>query len=142
VGSGERKSDLSRRKARELAFKVLFQVDQVKADPGQAFEYLLPETPMAEKDKQFSWSLVAGAVDKLADIDDLLAEFSKEWSVQRMSSVDRNLLRLAAYEILYHTGAQSVVAIDEALEMAKRYSEPASVGFINAILDRVKDRKA
>ncbi len=133
---------MSRRKARELAFKVLFQVDQVKADARQAFEYLMEEAPLAEKDKEFSWSLVEGAVAKLDCIDDILAGLSKEWSIQRMSSVDRNLLRLAAFEILYHSGAQSVVAIDEALEIAKRYSEPASVGFINAILDRIKDRRA
>ena len=53
--------------------------------------------------------------------------------------MDRNLLRLAAYEIMYHPGSRSVVAIDEALEISKRYGEVASVGFINAILDRVKD---
>ena len=132
---------MSRRKARELAFKVLFQVDQVQADPRQAYEYLLEETPLAEKDREFAWSLAEGAAEKLPEIDDILADLSKEWSVKRMSSVDRNLLRLAAYEIMYHTGSQAVVAIDEALEIAKRYSEPASVGFINAILDRIKDLK-
>ncbi|NLN86771.1 MAG: transcription antitermination protein NusB, partial [Syntrophomonadaceae bacterium] len=75
----------------------------------------------------------------LPDIDEILAGLSKEWSVKRMPSVDRNLLRLAAYEIMYHPGSRSVVAIDEALEISKRYGEVASVGFINAILDRVKD---
>src|SRR5665647_208777 len=65
-------------------------------------------------------------VDKLEALDANLAQYSKEWSVQRMSSVDRNLLRLASYEILYLEGAQSVVAIDEAIEISKRYSEPAS----------------
>ncbi len=130
---------MSRRKARELAFKVLFQVDQVQADPRQAYEYLLGETPMAAKDQEFAWSLIEGAVAMLPDIDEILAGLSKEWSVKRMPSVDRNLLRLAAYEIMYHPGSRSVVAIDEALEISKRYGEVASVGFINAILDRVKD---
>lgn len=130
---------MSRRKARELAFKVLFQVDQVQADPLQAYEYLLGETPMAAKDQEFAWSLIEGAVAMLPDIDEILAGLSKEWSVKRMPSVDRNLLRLAAYEIMYHPGSRSVVAIDEALEISKRYGEVASVGFINAILDRVKD---
>lgn len=130
---------MSRRKARELAFKVLFQVDQVQADPRQAYEYLLGETPMAAKDQEFAWSLIEGAVAMLPDIDEILAGLSREWSVKRMPSVDRNLLRLAAYEIMYHPGSRSVVAIDEALEISKRYGEVASVGFINAILDRVKD---
>ena len=132
---------MSRRKARELAFKVLFQVDQVQAEPRQAYEYLLEDTPLAEKYREFAWSLVEGTVGKLNNIDDVLAGLSKEWSVKRMSSVDRNLLRLAAYEIMYHAGSNPVVAIDEALEISKRYSEPASVGFINAILDRIKDMK-
>lgn len=132
---------MSRRKARELAFKVLFQVDQVNADPREAFEYLVAENPLAEKDRLFAWTLIEGSVNKIEDIDSLLAGFSKDWTVQRMSSVDRNLLRLASYEILYLDQAQPIVAIDEALEMAKRYSEPASVGFINAILDRIREGK-
>ncbi len=132
---------MSRRKAREIAFKVLFQVDQVQADPRQAFEYLLQESPLAEKDQGFAWTLVEGAVEKMALIDELLAGLSKDWTVQRMSSVDRNLLRLAAYEMVYLAG-KPAVAIDEALEISKRYSEPASVGFINAILDRIKEQKA
>lgn len=128
---------MSRRKARELAFKVLFQVDQVNAEPREAFKYLVGENHLAEKDREFAWSLIEGSVDKLVEIDTLLASFSKDWTVERMSSVDRNLLRLASYEILYLDQAQPIVAIDEALEIAKRYSEAASVGFINAILDRI-----
>jgi len=128
---------LSRRKARELAFKVLFQVDQVNAEPQEAFKYLVGENHLAEKDREFAWSLIEGSVDKLVEIDTLLASFSKDWTVERMSSVDRNLLRLASYEILYLDQAQPIVAIDEALEIAKRYSEAASVGFINAILDKI-----
>jgi len=132
---------LSRRKARELAFKVLFQVDQVDTEPQEAFDYLMQESPLAEKDRDFAWSLVEGSVEKIEQIDALLASFSKDWTVQRMSSVDRNLLRVASYEILYLDQTQPVVAIDEALEIAKRYSEPASVGFINAILDKIRAGK-
>lgn len=132
---------MSRRKARELAFKVLFQVDQVNAEPRKAYNYLLEEAPIPEKDSEFAWRLIEGAVDKEKEIDTTLASFSKDWTVQRMSSVDRNLLRLACYEILYMEGAQPVVAIDEAIEISKRYSEPASVGFINAILDKVREEK-
>ena len=129
---------MSRRKARELAFKVLFQVDQVNADPLAAFNYLLEESSITEKDSEFAWSLVIGALERLDTIDSIIASFSKDWTVQRMSSVDRNLLRLASYEIIYDDATQAVVAIDEALEISKRYSEPASVGFINAILDKIR----
>lgn len=129
---------MSRRKARELAFKVLFQVDQVEADPRQAFDYLLQETPLAEKDFGFAWELIEGTLERLEVIDAIIAGYSKDWTVDRMSSVDRNLLRLASFEILFHKQSQPVVAIDEALEISKRYSEPASVGFINAILDKIR----
>ena len=129
---------MSRRKARELAFKVLFQVDQVNADPRAAFDYLLEEAPLPEKDSEFAWNLIAGALDKLETLDVNISRYSKEWTVQRMPSVDRNLLRLASYEMLYMDGGRAVVAIDEAIEISKRYSEPASVGFINAILDKIR----
>jgi len=132
---------LSRRKARELAFKVLFQVDQVDAEPRKAFEYLVEESHLAAKDTEFAWDLLSGTVDNIEAIDDLISSFSREWTVQRMSSVDRNLLRLASFEILYHEGSQAVVVIDEAIEISKRYSEPASVGFINAILDKVRETR-
>lgn len=132
---------MSRRKARELAFKVMFQVDQVNAEPRQAFNYLQDETPLSEKDSEFAWTLIEGIIDKMKDIDVIISSFSKDWTVQRMSSVDRNLLRLASYEILYLNNAQAVVAIDEAIEISKRYSEPASVGFINAILDKIREDK-
>jgi N utilization substance protein B len=119
----------------------MFQVDQVNAEPRQAFIYLMEETPLSGKDSEFAWALIEGTIDKMKDIDAIIAGFSKDWTVQRMSSVDRNLLRLASYEMLYHNTAQSVVAIDEALEISKRYSEPASVGFINAILDKIREDK-
>jgi N utilization substance protein B len=131
---------LSRRKAREMAFKVLFQVDQVNSEPRSAFNYLLEEKYIPEKDSEFAWVLVEGTVSRIEAIDTIIASFSKDWSVQRMSSVDRNLLRLASYEMLYLKDSQPIVVIDEAIEIAKRYSEPASVGFINAILDNIRGR--
>ncbi|MCX5780414.1 MAG: N utilization substance protein B, partial [Firmicutes bacterium] len=60
---------MSRRKARELAFKVLFQVDQVNTEPQEAFDYLVKESPLAAKDRDFAWSLIEGAVDKIEQID-------------------------------------------------------------------------
>ncbi len=131
---------MSRRKAREIAFKVLFQVDQVNSEPLTAFNYLLEENPMPEKDSEFAWVLIEGTVAIMGDIDAMIASFSKDWTVQRMSSVDRNLLRLATYEMLYLKDYHPIVAIDEAIEIAKRYSEPASVGFINAILDNIREK--
>lgn len=128
---------MSRRKARECAFKVLFQVDQVTAEPRQALDYLLQESGLAEREQDFSWQLIEGALEHRNDIDGKIASFSRDWSINRMPAVDRNIMRIAAYEIMYMDHSHPVVAIDEAVEMAKKYGDENSAGFINAILDRI-----
>jgi N utilization substance protein B len=129
---------LSRRKARELAFKVIFQVDQVKADPHSAFEYLLEEQPLAESEKEFSWSLITGCLRNQETIDRFIGTYANDWTIDRMSSVDRNLMRVASAEILFEEGSQAAVAIDEAIEISKKYGEDNSAAFINAILDKIR----
>lgn len=132
---------MSRRKARELAFKVLFQVDQVNADAREAFNYLAAEKPLEEKNHEFSWQLVEGCLNKLPEIDEKIAAYSREWSLERLSSVDRNVMRLACFEILYMEDMHPVVAIDEAIEISKRYGDENSGSFVNAILDKVLGEK-
>ena len=128
---------MSRRKAREFAFKVLFQVDQVNADPHQAFQYLLQENTLAEKDQSFSWDLIMGSLAYLEKIDKEIGTYAKDWSINRMSAVDRNIIRVAGYEIMFYEHSQPVVAIDEALEIAKKYGDDTSAAFVNAILDKM-----
>lgn len=124
-----------------MAFKVLFQVDQVGADPQRAFRYLQAEGSMAEKDREFSWDLVQGCLSDLTRIDTGLARYSRDWSLDRMSSVDRNIMRLAAFEIIHTDRSQAVVAIDEAIEIAKKYGDEGSASFVNAILDKILGEK-
>ena len=132
---------MSRRKAREIAFKVIYQVDQVNAEPRSAFRYLLEEQVLPDKDYQFSWTLIDGCLHYLQQIDASIARYSTDWTIERMSSVDRNLMRVAAYEILFLEGTEAAVAIDEAIEISKRYGESNSAAFINAILDKInRDR--
>ncbi|MDO4540909.1 MAG: transcription antitermination factor NusB [Syntrophomonadaceae bacterium] len=131
---------MSRRRAREAAFKVLFQVDQVDNAPGPAFEHLLEEWPLSTENKEFAWQLIEGTLREQQELDRGIMQYaSREWSLGRMAPVDRCLLRLAAFEMLCADAPQApAVVIDEALELAKRYSEAGSVAFINAILDRMK----
>ena len=131
---------MSRRKAREIAFKVLFQVDQVDADARAAFNYLV-ETPLEDNNRDFSWQLVEGCLQSLPEIDEKITKYSREWSLSRMLSVDRNVMRLACYEILHMTETHPVVVIDEAIEIAKRYGNENSGGFVNAILDKILGEK-
>lgn len=132
---------MSRRKAREVAFKVLFQVDQVEADPHRAFRYMIQDVQLEEKDRDFSWQLVEGSLNHLEEIDEKISHFAKDWALERMSAVDKNIMRIASFEILFTEDSQSVVAIDEAIEISKRYGEENSGSFVNAILDKILGEK-
>lgn len=130
---------MSRRKARDIALKVLFQVDLVKAEPDEAMEYLLQESGLAGKDAEFSKQLVEGALARMEEIDQWISRFSPEWPLNRMGTIDRNLLRLATFEILQGEETHPVIVIDEAVELAKKYGDDHSKSFINAILDRIRE---
>lgn len=93
---------------------------------------------VAEEVRDFCRQLVLGTLDRLAVIDELLGEASEHWSLSRMSAVDRNILRLAAYELLDRSDIPPSVSINEAIEIAKKYSTPDAAVFINGVLDRVK----
>ncbi len=127
---------MSRRKAREFAFKVLFQVDQGSTDPQQAFNYLLEENHLLEKDRIFAWELINGYFSHSQEIDDSITKHSTHWPLDRISAIDRSIMRVAGYEILYVKPSYSIVAIDEAIEIAKKYGDETSSSFINAILDK------
>lgn len=130
---------MSRRLARETALQVLFQLDMAKEKLDTATvvrkwaeEFAVPETSIP-----FAQGLVEGTLSHIEEIDAKLSQFSEGWALSRMANVDRNLLRLACYEILYREDIPGRVTINEALEIAKRYASEESGKFINGILDRV-----
>ena len=130
---------MSRRLARETALQVLFQQDMT-GDSQElkpviykwAEEFAVPEASIP-----FAQALVEGTLNHKAAIDEQLEKLSEGWSVSRMANVDRNLLRLACYEILYREDIPGRVTINEAIEIAKRYGSDESAKFINGILDKV-----
>ena len=132
-----------RRKSRELALQFLFSLDM----QGEMAAFSGEEEKIASFCKEFDVSsqafpyaqvLVLGVCQHLAEIDPLLAEYSLHWRVERMSIVDRNILRIAAYELKWAEDVPAQVVINEALEIAKRYSINDSVAFINGILDALQ----
>lgn len=137
---------MSRRLARETALQVLFQLDiagektEITTEDSEiativrhwAEEFAVPETSIP-----FAQELVKGTLSHMNDIDAKLSQLSEGWAVSRMANVDRNLLRLACYEILYREDIPGRVTINEALEIAKRYGSEESGKFINGILDRI-----
>jgi len=123
------------RKAREVAFQVLYQDDlNVRVSPSVG-EELLRRRLGPEELLEFGRGLVAGVRRNRAEIDAALAAAAEHWSLKRMAATDRNVLRLGAYELL-HTDTPPRVAIDEAIELARRYGSADSARFVNGILDR------
>jgi N utilization substance protein B len=127
-----------RRKSRELAMQMLFQADigrqipdEVRKTFWQAREELDPDT------RGFAEDLFRVATQRQAEIDAAIELHSKNWRLARMPAVDRNLLRMAIAELLGFPGTPAPIVIDEALEIARRYSAPESVDFLNGVLDAI-----
>jgi N utilization substance protein B len=133
----------SRRKVRECALQLLFQWDVNREDPETIKKLYWTNTRKSE-DQELQDSankLFGGTVDHLEEIDQTVKRHSENWRMDRMAAVDRNILRLAVYEMtssLWPETTPPVVVIDEALDIARRFSGEAAVPFINGILDSVR----
>ncbi len=129
---------MSRRLARDVAFRALFQIDIGKCRAEPALKYSLEGFSLKSEEEKFVRDLVTGTIENCHTIDNLISKHLVKWELDRLSAVDRNLLRLALYEIIYRPDIPHAVSINEALELAKKYgSAGEAVGFINGILDRV-----
>jgi N utilization substance protein B len=132
---------MSRRsRARAIALQVLFQEDLTTAFNPAMGDELVQRRLRAEDQRQFARSLVAGVRARRGEVDALIAQVAENWSLTRMAATDRNVLRLGAYELLY-TDTPERVAIDEAVELAKRFGTAQSGPFVNGILDRLMHEK-
>ncbi|NOT46172.1 MAG: transcription antitermination factor NusB [Acidobacteria bacterium] len=130
----------TRRKARESALQMMFSADVIHADSEVlTVDYWkeLGDEDADEKTQQFANNLVSGALSNLQVIDDRIRTRAEHWRIERMAIVDRNVLRLAVYEFLFEDTPHTVV-INEALEIARRFSTFEATQFINGILDSIK----
>jgi N utilization substance protein B len=130
----------SRRKARECALQMLFQWDLGKDAVEKVEQLFWSNTRRIEDDAQraFANQLFLGAVAAAEEIDRLIASHAEHWRMDRMPAVDRNILRLAIYEMTHYRETPPAVVINEALEIARRFSGDESVQFINGVLDSVR----
>ena len=128
----------SRRKSRELALQMLFQWEVGSHTPSKVVAAFLPPLKADAAVKEFARSLFEGTVANIETIDPLLRRHAEHWKLERMAAVDRNVLRLALYELLYHADTPPPVVINEALELARRFSAADSVEFVNGILDAIR----
>lgn len=125
-----------RTQSRELALKVLYQMEHGDDRADEALTMFEAHFPAPQRLRGYAERLVKGVEDHRQQIDELLNQASRRWRISRMPRVDRNILRLACYEMVFTAGeVPPKVAINEAVEMAKRYGGEESPGFVNGVLD-------
>jgi len=126
-----------RRLSREMALKVLFQIDLVNAGIEETLEYTFKNGEFSDEVKEFTLILVKGAMSNLSEIDKTINKYTKNWSLERITNIDRNILRIAIYEILYLKDIPKSVSINEAVELAKKYGTKSSFSFVNGVLGKI-----
>ncbi len=128
-----------RRLARELAVQFLYQFDLGGGSLKEAFPLFWETQPdVGDAGRQFAEELVRGVMERRAVIDEHIVKYADNWDLPRIAAVDRNILRLAIYEMLYRSDIPPVVSINEAVDIAKKFSTSESGAFVNGILDRLK----
>lgn len=127
----------NRRKAREFGLQILFEVEFSHLKLRNVFDEFWGENQATPEIRAFTEALVEGTLRNLREIDRVIEVCSTNWKLSRMASVDRNLLRQAAFELLYVDDIPSSVTINEAVEIAKKFGTLESSSFINGILDKI-----
>ena len=128
-----------RTRSRELALQFLYQVDLRGEEMRDQLASFVRGEESDRATADFAIHLAQGTLEHLAPIDELIRAVAQNWDLERMAVIDRNVLRLATYELLYRDDIPLKVSINEAIELGKRYSTQNSGGFINGILDKIKD---
>jgi len=116
---------------------MLFQWEVGKHPPAYVEHTFMPGRRLAPDVDAFARSLFEGTVGDVSALDPMIAEHAKNWKMERMPAIDRNILRMALYEILHHPETPGAVVINEALELARRFSSEDSVEFVNGVLDAI-----
>jgi transcription antitermination factor NusB len=133
-----------RSRARELALQILYQIEMTGDAPEAAladYWQAHAEENFEDELKDFSGRLVKGAAEHLAAIDKEIARHADNWQITRMAVIDKNIMRMSCFELLFCADIPPKVSINEAVELAKKYSGPEAGKFVNAILDKIKQEK-
>ena len=132
----------TRRRARELALQLLYQFELTDAAPEEMQAGFEEWKSAGENVREFADNLLRGALDKIDEIDAELVKQTTHWRLERLAAVDRNILRLAMYELIYESDTPHAVVIDEAIEIAKKYGAKDSGRFVNGVLDGFVRRRS
>lgn len=128
-----------RRRARERAVQFLFGLDFTEYEWRRAIGTFWETNPVRPAVQHYAEQLIRGVVEHRAELDEAIAAALENWAPGRLGRVERNVLRVALYEMRYADNVPPAVAINEAIEVAKRYCAPDSARFINGVLDRIKE---
>lgn len=128
---------MGRRASREIAMKLLYQLEIQKGDREEQIQRVLEENSFTEKDRSYVIEVVEGVQRNLADIDKAIELHSKGWKISRISKIDLSILRLSIYEICFRDDIPYNVSVNEAVELAKKYSNEDAGSFVNGILSKV-----
>ena len=126
-----------RRSSRELALKFLYQFELNEGDLDEQIKLFLERNSSQEDVESFMKELVVSLIDKMEEIDEIIQKFSDHWVLDRMTVIDRNILRMGTCELLFNFLTPPKVVINEAIDIAKKYGNEDSPEFINGILDKV-----
>lgn len=127
-----------RTKAREAALKILYAIDITKEDPQKCIDIFWESNDGEEREiKVFANALVSGVSKNKELIDKVISDYTANWQLKRMAVIDRNILRFASYELLFMEDIPPKVAINEAIDIAKKYGDKDSGKFVNGVLDKI-----
>jgi transcription antitermination protein NusB len=135
--SKDYKLSTSRRKSRELALQILYQIELTNQRDKEVVPLFFTQLASHKTIDDFADCLVQGVGQYQEEIDELLKEYLEHWALERLSSVDRNILRMGIFEILWCKDIPSKVSINEAIELGKKFGTEKSASFINGILDKI-----
>jgi N utilization substance protein B len=131
-----------RRDAREAAVQYLYQREMQGDQSDQALEEFYEMRGLSPSGKRFCNELLEGWMQHREEIDEVIAKYARTFAFNRLSAVDRNVLRIACHEILFRSDIPAPVAINEAIEIAKKYSTEDSGKFVNGVLDNIRKQKS
>jgi len=126
-----------RRRARELAIQVLFHLEFNRCDPSEGFDLICENFKAPASGRDFSKMLVLGVCDNKERLDQVISQSSKNWRIDRMTHLDRSILRMATFEMMFVPEIPARVSLDEAVEMGKRFGGEDSGRYINGVLDNI-----
>ncbi len=131
-----------RTQARELALQILYQINITGDDANNSLNNFWKKHRASPQIKEFAIELVTGTVTNLRKIDQTISKCTENWQIGRMAVVERNILRMACYELLFMEDIPPKVSINEAINIAKKFATPQSGKFVNGVLDKIKQTEA